>query len=61
MGRNRGVRRIKKYEVKLTVNANDILDNWTSDDLIASLLEEVHYESYGQINIEHIEAKEVQE
>lgn len=52
---------MKKYEVKLTVKTDDILDDWSADVLATSLKDDIHYESYGQINVEHAEAKEVHE
>ena len=52
---------MKKYEVKLTVKADDVLDDWSADDIATSLKEDIHYESYGQLNVEHVEAKEVAE
>lgn len=52
---------MKKYEVKLTIKADDVLDDWSADDLARSLKEDIHYESYGQLSVEYAEAKEVAE
>ena len=50
---------MKRYEVKLIVKADDVLDDWSADDLAKSLKEDVHYEYYGQLSVEFAEAKEV--
>ena len=52
---------MKRYEVKLTVEVDDVWDDWSADDLATSLKEDIHYESYGQLNVEYAEAKEVEE
>ena len=52
---------MKKYEVKLTIKVDDVLDDWSADDLATALKEDIHYASYGQLNVEHAEAKEVTE
>lgn len=52
---------MKKYEVKLTIKTDDIVDDWSADDIATSLKEDIHYESLGQLNVEHAEAKEVTE
>lgn len=52
---------VKKYEVKLTVTTSDVLDNMSEGDFATSLKEDIQYETYGQIKVEHAEAKEVAE
>ena len=52
---------MKRYEVKLTVRVDDVLDDWTANDLTRSMIEDIHYESYGQLSVEFAEAKEVRE
>lgn len=52
---------MKRYEVKLIVKADDVLDDWSADVLATSLKDDIHYESYGQLSVEHAEAREVSE
>ena len=52
---------MKQYKVEMIISTDDILDDWTSDDIGYSIREDLNLRTYGQVEVVEVQVEEVTE
>ena len=52
---------MKQYKVEMIISTDDILDNWTTNDIALSFREDIELHTYGQVEVLEVQVEEVVE